>query len=76
MKDRQQKVIFRLPKQVKIPTNMWDNRPVTGPDTGLTSRLHVGKVWRDQTDMLSVSARIRRATWQPVRVSAPEEAPQ
>ncbi|GAA0534320.1 hypothetical protein GCM10010172_14190 [Paractinoplanes ferrugineus] len=37
---------------------MWDGHPANRSGTGLTSRLHVGKVWRDQTDKLSVSAHI------------------
>src|SRR5690242_3917623 len=35
---------------------MWDDRPAAPINCGLTSRLHVGKVCRDQTDKLSVKA--------------------
>src|SRR4051812_32366195 len=52
------RVICRLRRRVKIPTNMWDDRPAATLGTGLPSGLHVGKVWRDQTDTLSVPARI------------------
>src|SRR3954452_5146395 len=41
---------------------MWDGRLGTSIRTGLTSRLHLGKVWRDQTATLSVPARPRPVT--------------
>src|SRR5918997_6084092 len=42
---------------IKIPTTMWDSRPVTTRRRGLTRDLHVGKVWRDWTDPVSVFTR-------------------
>src|SRR4051812_32923747 len=51
---------------------MWDGRLGTSIRTGLTSRLHVGKVWRDQTDTLSVSNRPRPVT---VAVGVPRFRP-
>src|SRR4051794_23616997 len=36
---------------------MWDDNPATSKKHGLTRGLHVGKVWRDRTDVVSGSAR-------------------
>ena len=36
---------------------MWESNPVGHLPGSLTTNLHVGKVWRDQTDELSVFTR-------------------
>src|SRR4051812_43373860 len=41
---------------IENPTTMWENHPARLIGGGLTSNLHVGKVWRVWTDGLSVSA--------------------